>query len=99
MVRDGTDVAAYALCYRYPEDDALQGYASAWLGQLGTRAPWRGRGLGSALLRRTVQAMRDDGLDRAALDVDSANATGALALYEREGFRARNRRASYVREI
>ena len=99
VVRDGDEVAAYALCQRYPEEDEPQGYSSAWLSQLGTRTPWRGRGLGTALLRRTVIAMRDAGLDRAALDVDRANASGALALYEREGFGVRKRWAAYTREI
>ena len=83
VVLDGDEVAAYALCHRYPEEDELHGYTSGWLGQLGTRAPWRGRGLGTSLLRRIVAAMQADGLDRAALNVDSQNATGALALYER----------------
>ena len=62
VVLDGDEVAAYALCHRYPEEDELHGYTSGWLGQLGTRAPWRGRGLGTALLRRIVAAMQADGL-------------------------------------
>ena len=99
VVLDGDEVAAYALCHRYPEEDELHGYTSGWLGQLGTRAPWRGRGLGTSLLRRIVAAMQADGLDRAALNVDSQNATGALALYEREGFRATIRKAAYTREM
>ncbi len=99
LVLDGDEIAAYALCQRYPEEDELQGYTSAWLGQLGTRPPWRGRGLGTALLRRIIAAMRDDGLERAALNVDTENASGALALYQREGFVTRTTRAAYVREM
>jgi mycothiol synthase len=99
VVLDRDEVAAYALCHRYPEEDGPQGYTSGWLGQLGTRRPWRGRGLGTALLRRIIVAMQDDGLDRAALDVDTANASGALALYEREGFATRTRRAAYTKAL
>jgi ribosomal protein S18 acetylase RimI-like enzyme len=40
--------------------------------------------------------MRDNGLERAALQVDSENATGALALYEREGFRTRIQKAAFT---
>jgi mycothiol synthase len=99
LVLDGGEVAAYALCQRYPEEDEALGHTAAWLGQLGTRPPWRGRGLGTALLRRTVQAMQADGLEVAALAVDSENGTGALALYEREAFRTTRRKIAYVREI
>ena len=58
----------------------------AWIGQLGTRAAWRRRGLASLLLATALTAFRDAGYERAALDVDSENATGALGLYERLGF-------------
>jgi ribosomal protein S18 acetylase RimI-like enzyme len=96
LVLDGDELVAYALCQRYPEEDEAQGYTSGWLGQLGTRRPWRGRGLGTALLRRVVRGMQDDGLERAALQVDSENVTGALALYEREGFRSRIQKAAFT---
>jgi mycothiol synthase len=58
-----------------------------WVGGLGVRAPWRGRGLGEALLRRSFAAFSRRGLRRVVLGVDAENPTGATALYERAGMR------------
>ena len=58
-----------------------------WVGSLGVRAPWRGRGIGASLLRRSFAAFSRRGLRRVVLGVDAENATGATALYEREGMR------------
>ena len=47
-----------------------------WVGSLGVRAPWRGRGIGAALLRRSFAAFSRRGLRRVVLGVDAENATG-----------------------
>ncbi len=89
LVLDGDEVAAYTLCQRYPEEDEPHGYTSGWLGQLGTRRPWRGRGLGHLAAppdRRGDAGRRPRPRRRSTSTAE--NATGALALYEREGFRA-----------
>ena len=46
---------------------------------------WRGRGVGSALLRAAEDWARANGAERMELDLDSAN-EGALRLYERFGY-------------
>jgi ribosomal protein S18 acetylase RimI-like enzyme len=56
-----------------------------WVGELGVRAPWRGRGIASALLRRAFAAFASRGLARVMLNVDSENSTGAVRLYESVG--------------
>ncbi len=58
-----------------------------WVGELGVRAPWRGRGIASALLRRAFATFASRGLARVMLNVDSENSTGAVRLYERAGMR------------
>jgi mycothiol synthase len=58
-----------------------------WVGELGVRAPWRGRGIASALLRRTFATFASRGLARVMLNVDSENSTGAVRLYEGVGMR------------
>jgi mycothiol synthase len=58
-----------------------------WVGELGVRAPWRGRGIASALLRRTFATFASRGLARVMLNVDAENSTGAVRLYERVGMR------------
>jgi mycothiol synthase len=54
---------------------------------LSVRKPWRGRGLGEALLREIFRLLGDRGRARARLWVDGQNATGALSVYERAGMR------------
>ncbi len=55
--------------------------------ELGVRRPWRGRGLGIALLHLAFDDFRRRGLARAMLTVDSENPTGATRLYERAGMK------------
>jgi GNAT superfamily N-acetyltransferase len=59
-----------------------------WVGALGVRRAWRGRGFGRALLHHSFREFRRRGMTRAALGVDAANATGATRLYESVGMRA-----------
>ncbi len=56
-----------------------------WVGELGVLAPWRRRGIASALLRRAFATFASRGLPRVMLNVDSENSTGAVRLYERRG--------------
>ena len=42
-----------------------------------------------------MQRYREEGFDRAALDVDSENPTGALGVYERVGFTTQRRWTNY----
>jgi mycothiol synthase len=59
-----------------------------WVFELGVRPPWRGHGIGSALLRRSFASFAERGLPRVMLNVDSENPTGAVGVYERAGMRA-----------
>ena len=78
VVRDGDELAA-----------VTRNYASVagggYVGAIGVRPPWRGRGLGKALLQRTFAEFWRRGTTRVTLDVDSQNETGAVRLYERVG--------------
>ena len=58
-----------------------------WVGELGVRTPWRGRGIASAMLRRAFATFASRGLARVMLNVDSENSTGAVRLYEGVGMR------------
>ncbi|MGH9245123.1 MAG: GNAT family N-acetyltransferase [Acidimicrobiales bacterium] len=92
-------VAAFVLTYEFEAEAAVTGVREAWLGQIGTRRPYRGRGAGSALLARALAAYQEAGFDRSALDVDSANPTGALGIYERAGYAVERRWVSYARTL
>jgi mycothiol synthase len=56
-----------------------------WIGALGVRPAWRGRGLAKALLLRSFREFHGRGGRRVGLGVDSENATGATKLYESVG--------------
>jgi len=68
-----------------------------WFAVLAVRRPWRGRGLGLALLRHSFRELRERGLKRVGLGVDRENATGAVRLHERAGMEVERRRLLYAR--
>jgi mycothiol synthase len=78
VVRDGDELAAVTR-----NDVSVAG--GGYVGAIGVRPAWRGQGLGKALLLRTFGEFWRRGTTRVTLDVDSENATGAVALYERVG--------------
>ncbi|MER6364889.1 GNAT family N-acetyltransferase [Kitasatospora sp. NPDC001527] len=70
-----------AAVLRTRDDRAVHG----WADRLGVLPAARGRGVGGHLLRHFFAHYAALGRDRVALGVDTANATGALALYEAHG--------------
>jgi mycothiol synthase len=99
LVLDGEEIAAYVLSYFWAAGAAATGVREGYVGQLGTRAAWRKRGLASALLAHALAAFHAAGYHRAGLDVDTDNASGALGLYQRHGFAVDVRRVTYLRPI
>ena len=65
------------------------------LGMLVDRG-WRGRGVGSALLREAISRAREEGLHKLCLEVFAHN-TAAIALYRRCGFAEEGRRMQQYR--
>jgi mycothiol synthase len=98
-VLDGDEVAAYALSAGYVSDWEAQGYTEGWTSKLGVRRPWRGRGLAKTLLAASMRAFKDADLQYAGLDVDSANPTGAVALYTGLGYAVRHRTITYAKDL
>jgi mycothiol synthase len=80
------EVAGYVIVFD-STDGHPDGRPSAELAIIGVRREHRGRGLASALITRSLEALSGAGYVRAELDVDAANSTGAVTLYERLGFR------------
>ena len=79
LVREGGEaVAAEINAFRF---------GMGWVGTLGTRVPWRGRGLGRALLLTAFGEFHRRGQHRIGLAVDAGNETGATYLYESVGMR------------
>ena len=95
----GDELAGYVLAYEYEADTEATGVREAWIGQVGTRPPFRGRGIASTLLTHALAACREQDYERASLSVDTSNATGALSLYERVGFVVTERATSFGRAL
>ena len=77
LAMEGDEIAGTALCAPYLD--------IGWVGTLGVRRPWRGRGLGEALLRHAFAEFHRRGRRTVALGVDAESLTGATRLYERAG--------------
>ena len=84
---DGDEVAGVIMNNIYAEQNANLGIDIGWLDHVSVRRQWRGRGVASALIVRSLQILRDKRMTVAALGVDAENPTGALGLYGRFGFR------------
>lgn len=77
VIRDGDEIAAFTRNEMRTE--------SGYIGALGVRRPWRGRGYGRALLQYSFREFQRRGSNRVTLGVDAANPTGATQLYESVG--------------
>jgi ribosomal-protein-alanine N-acetyltransferase len=80
---------------------AVAGFCAFWLvfdeihiNNVAVRPAYRGRGLGTALMRHVLAEARRLGARRATLEVRSSN-QGARRLYERLGFRVAGTRRAY----
>jgi mycothiol synthase len=60
---------------------------AGWIGTVGVRPAFRGRGIGAALVLASFAEFMRRGEPRIALGVDAQNETGAVRLYERLGMR------------
>jgi mycothiol synthase len=90
---DGPEVAGVALSYHDAANDI------GWIDHLGVRRPWRGRGLGQALLWQAFAAFHQRGVGRVRLNVDVENRTQAQRVYERAGMRTIREYHIYVKRL
>jgi ribosomal protein S18 acetylase RimI-like enzyme len=92
---DDAELAGFVLAFPERAGDANIGRVES----LGVRAPWRGRGLGEALLKRAFAELHGRGLRRVALGVDASNETGAVRLYQRSGMRIERQADNWALDI
>lgn len=83
--------------WAWPIGDANPDYG--YVGSLGVRRPWRGKGLGRALLLWSFNEFYRRGKTGVELEVDSESLTGALRLYESVGMWTKGTYASASRVI
>ena len=91
----GDQVVGFVTAEVNEDDWEGQGYSSAYIPLVGVVREWRRKGVAPALLARAFTAFREEGLERAVLDVDSDNPTGALGLYTGMGFVPETRETAF----
>jgi mycothiol synthase len=92
LVRTGEEVVAATR-----NDPERSG--GGWIGALGVRPAWRGRGLAKALLLHSFREFHRRGQRRVGLGVDSQNATGATRLYESIGMVVDSEQVVWEKEV
>lgn len=90
---DNDEIAGYVLTYR--DNDPTRGY----IGHVGTRRAWRGKGVASALMAEVIEAAGQAGYSSVCLGVDADSPTGAVRVYERAGFKQEHTFVAYRRPI
>ncbi len=95
LARDGEVIAGYVFAWADAEEDPSRGYVAA----LGTRRPYRGKGIASALLRHVFRTLLERGKRGCDLHVDWDSLTGATRVYERVGMTAHPRFATWEKEL
>jgi mycothiol synthase len=78
VVRDGEEMAAVV------RNEANR-HGGGYVGLIGVRRPWRGKGLAKALMLSTFAEFWRRGVTRVTLGVDAESPTGATKLYDRVG--------------
>jgi mycothiol synthase len=70
-----------------------------WVGTIGVRRPWRGKGLGFALLKHSFGEFYKRGMKTIGLGVDAQNPTGATRLYQKVGMHPASEYVTYEKEL
>lgn len=89
-------VVAFSLASVNDNATMSNGVSSVHIERIGVVRSHRGQRLAPAVVSATLQAATDAGIERAFLEVDAENPTGANALYARLGFEAHERLIALV---
>jgi GNAT superfamily N-acetyltransferase len=99
LAMSGDAVVGFCLNWVDAARNAQTGVKEGWVEAIGVIPERRGQGVAAALLSKALQDFIALDLERAALDVDAQNPTGALALYEKLGFEARKRTILFQKHL
>jgi mycothiol synthase len=89
------EIAGYNWCFLEVRQNVRRGT----VGQLGSTRPFRGIGVGKALLLHGMHAMLERDPTEICIGVDTKNPSGAVGLYEWAGFRTRQENRVYMLEL
>ena len=92
---DGNQVAGMVQSFIHREENEEYNRKRGYTEDICVRLPWRRQGLARALIARSFGILKEQGMEEAALGVDTQNQNGALQLYESMGFRPVKRHSVY----
>ena len=72
---------------------------SGWINDIGVLKPFRRRGIGTALMLKGLNELKNEGLENALLYVDDENPTKAIKLYEKVGFKIVKKTQIYQKKL
>lgn len=96
---DGDQIAGSILNFVNYDYNERTGQKLGYTEFISVRRPWRRRGLAKAMLARSMQVHKDNGMTQTALGVDTENPSGALALYESMGYKVVSRSTTYRKPL
>ena len=96
---DGDEVAGGVLNFINKQENDEYGRWRGYTEDIFVRRPWRRQGLAKALIARSLQLLKNEGMEEAALGVDAENTTGAVQLYTGLGFQTDKQSATYRKPL
>lgn len=101
MLRDRANgkITGYLVSFFSGADFEATGVRDIQFGLIGTRRDYRKRGVASSLLTHAVTESRKSGYQTASLGVDAENPSGALGLYQANGFECERKYVAYSKML
>jgi mycothiol synthase len=95
----GDEPVGVLIAHEYDAFREATGRRECYIQTVGVRTSARGRGIASALIRRSLAAAQADGCNIATLHVDADSPTGALTLCEHMGFSTKNTSVTLTKDL
>jgi ribosomal protein S18 acetylase RimI-like enzyme len=92
-------VAGQIMTYINANENEQFGRKRGYTESISVRRPYRRRGLAHAMIAESLRVLQAQGMEEAALNVDTENISGATRIYEECGFVAYSRGARYVKPL
>jgi ribosomal protein S18 acetylase RimI-like enzyme len=83
----GNQMAGMVLAHFDEKDNEKRNRKHGYTEHIYVRPAWRGQGLASALITKSLQSLKEHGITEAELGVDSENESAAFHLYESLGYK------------
>lgn len=96
---DGDQVVGMVRSYINEKENERYGFRRGWTEDICVRKPWRGKGIASALIARSLQILKEHGMQHATLGVDADNPTQAMRLYQNLGYQVYLQEACYRKTL